>query len=162
MQFCSARWRHYASHPQWAFALQTNQCDIIQLIVWREESHTAPYFSVFNGPFPASLFSVFSNKNYNFYNNIWGKSPPSTGIRTHDLLDVSLLPKPLYQGSRPCCVNVSLCPCLWQSRICCHRQYKLHFTGSLYLRLICHGSCSSSGTKHYVAISAYNETEYLL
>ena len=39
--------------------------------------------------------SVFSNKHYNLYNNICVKNdhPVSgTGIRTHDLLDVSLLP----------------------------------------------------------------------
>ena len=130
-----------------------NQIKFILLKLFLKMGHPLPLSSF--------IFGLFKQK-LQFLPQYTLKSPPSTGIRTHDLLDVSLLPKPLYQGSRPCCVNVSLCPCLWQSRICCHRQYKLHFTGSLYLRLICHGSCSSSGTKHYVAISAYNETEYLL
>ena len=44
------------------------------------------------------LFLVFSNKQYNLKNvhQVYG-----TGIRTHDLLNMSRHPKPLDQGSRP-------------------------------------------------------------
>ena len=41
------------------------------------------------------LFSVFSNKYYNFYNKyMWKNVHPvySVGIRTHDLCNMSLLP----------------------------------------------------------------------
>ena len=50
------------------------------------------------------LFSVYSNKHYNFYNIYMWKnvhSVYSAGIQTHDLQNVSLFPKPLDQGSRP-------------------------------------------------------------
>ena len=55
---------------------------------------------------PASFWFifVFSNKHYIFYNKyMWKNVHPvySTGIRTHDLQDMSLHPKPLDQGSRP-------------------------------------------------------------
>ena len=51
------------------------------------------------------LFSVFSNKLYNFYNKwMWKHVHPvyGAGIRTHDLSNKSRHPKPLDQGSRPC------------------------------------------------------------
>ena len=50
------------------------------------------------------LFSVFSNKQYNFYNkSMWKNVHPvySTGIWTHNLLNMSRHPLPLDQGSRP-------------------------------------------------------------
>ena len=50
-----------------------------------------------NGPSPASFivyFQYFKTKNYNFYRDIFKKLYPVSGtrIRTHELLDVSLLP----------------------------------------------------------------------
>ena len=50
------------------------------------------------------LFSVFSNKQYNFYNKyMWKNVHPvyGAGIWTHDLQNVSLFSSPLDQGSRP-------------------------------------------------------------
>ena len=54
-------------------------------------------FILKNGPSPASFivyFQSFKTKNYNFYRDICKKLYPVSGtrIRTHELLDVSLLP----------------------------------------------------------------------
>ena len=51
------------------------------------------------------LCSVFSNKHYTFYYTIMWKNVhqvSGAGIRTHNLLNVSLLSWPLDQGFRPC------------------------------------------------------------
>ena len=49
-------------------------------------------------PLSSFIFGLFKQK-LQFLPQYTLKSPPSTGIRTHDLLDVSLLPKPLDQGT---------------------------------------------------------------
>ena len=61
-----------------------NHCQIVSLFFFKK-----------NGPTPASffcLFSVFSNKHYNFYNKyMWKNIHPvyGAGIWTHDLWNVS-------------------------------------------------------------------------
>ena len=70
----------------------------ISRVVW------IPHSFLKNGPTQASfrLFSVFSNKQYNFYNkSMWKDVHPvyGTGIRTHDLTNISRHPLPQDQGS---------------------------------------------------------------
>ena len=64
---------------------------------------------------PFHLFAVFSNKQNSFYNkSMWKNVRPvyGTGIRTHNLLNMSSHPLPLDQGSRTL-LNMSVkCP-LW-------------------------------------------------
>ena len=49
------------------------------------------------------LFLLFSNKQYNFYNKSMWKIHVhpvyGTGIRTHNILNMSRVPQPLDQGS---------------------------------------------------------------
>ena len=46
-------------------------------------------------------FRSFSDKEYNFYNKSLQKIPCPSGMQTHNLLNMSRLPQPLDQGSRP-------------------------------------------------------------
>ena len=52
-----------------------------------------------NGPSPASFSFVFSNSQYNLYNKLMWKTIYSASNWTHNLLNMSLLPLPLSQGS---------------------------------------------------------------
>jgi len=75
------------------------------LFLTKMHSFIFPQF-FWNGPSSASfcLFSVFSNKQYKFYNKLMRKNVHpvySAGIQTHDFWNMSLLPLPLDQGSRP-------------------------------------------------------------
>ena len=67
------------------------------------------------------LFSVFSNKQYNLYNESMRKNihPVSgAGIRTHDLLNTSCLPWPLDQGG-PALIMLFFFKKMGQSRLFC-------------------------------------------
>ena len=81
-----------------------NKFDTCQLNGFFKLAQPRPLSFLMGHPGPLlSLFYVFSNKHYNFYINICEKVHPvsGAGIRTHDLLDVSLLPLPLDQVSLP-------------------------------------------------------------
>ena len=81
-----------------------------ELKIRSKKGSSHSYETLQNGPFPASFLLIFGlfKHHYNFYHKyVWIMIHLvcSTAIQTQFPLDMSLLPYPLDQGSRPVVVN---------------------------------------------------------
>ena len=84
---------HFWLLPKVKFCFNFN-CQRFYWSTWKS------FFKMVN-PWPLFVyFHSISNKHCNFYNKLmWCPSVYSTGIRTHDIQNMSLIPKPLDEGS---------------------------------------------------------------